>query len=283
MPTLLKCRGSKDPTPGREVPLPPSGEFTIGRKESCDLEYSGDSMISARHIKLIIQSPPDRVWLQDYSSNGAFINDTRVGKGNKVELKNGDVIAFLKPWDPPNETPPYAFQYIIASAEVAESEAGASEFVSGGLLAKPAFDMGSPLLGPTADDQMSDFHVPTKPLPSRGSAPPPRKPQTPPVQQYSARQLATSLGQTHGSKPLSSEEAIRQAMVQTPAQTAALYAANALALVPSPQGDVFENPSHQQVRYEFPDRRGKWDWAGSGGAAAAEFLCIHLKASWELS
>ena len=51
---------------------------------------------------------------QDYSSNGTFVNDYKVGKGNKVELSDGDVISFLKPWDPQKDKPPYAFEVGVA-------------------------------------------------------------------------------------------------------------------------------------------------------------------------
>ena len=34
-------------------------------------------------------------WLHDKSTNGAFLNGNRIGKGNKVLAKSGDLVSFV--------------------------------------------------------------------------------------------------------------------------------------------------------------------------------------------
>jgi serine/threonine-protein kinase Chk2 len=37
------------------------------------------------------------VYLEDYSSNGTYVNSEKIGKGNKRILKNNDQIALASP------------------------------------------------------------------------------------------------------------------------------------------------------------------------------------------
>ena len=71
----LHATGTKDA--GRLVQLTGT-EFTIGRKEACDLRYTGDNLISSVHAKLFVRS--GEVWLEDCSANGTY-HKSRRSKG----------------------------------------------------------------------------------------------------------------------------------------------------------------------------------------------------------
>ena len=43
--------------------MPAEGEFVVGRKESCNISYASDSMISARHMKITCNDAGE-FWLQ---------------------------------------------------------------------------------------------------------------------------------------------------------------------------------------------------------------------------
>jgi pSer/pThr/pTyr-binding forkhead associated (FHA) protein len=86
-----------------------SGELTVGRDNSCDVVLQ-QGQASRRHARL---SPrPDGVWIEDLqSTNGTFINDTRLSGG--VLARHGDVVRF--------DT--MAFSVSVAGAEDADSNA----------------------------------------------------------------------------------------------------------------------------------------------------------------
>lgn len=56
--------------------------------------------ISKRHCKIVkadILSATSEVYLEDYSSNGTYVNSEKVGKGKKRILKNNDQISLASP------------------------------------------------------------------------------------------------------------------------------------------------------------------------------------------
>lgn len=77
-------------------------EYTIGRAEECNitityLEVKEDVLlaISKRHCKIIKATP--EVYLEDYSSNGTYVNSEKIGKGRRRILKNNDQISLVLP------------------------------------------------------------------------------------------------------------------------------------------------------------------------------------------
>jgi len=108
---FLKCVGTKDSD--RTIELRGT-EFTIGRRETCDVSYS-DTVLSAVHCKLVYfehhPKQDDSWWLEDCSSNGTYLNGTLVGKGTLRCLERGDSISLLLPKPGAAELPRYSYTF----------------------------------------------------------------------------------------------------------------------------------------------------------------------------
>ena len=52
-----------------------------------------DQALSGNHC--IIYKKDDKVMLKDVSSNGTYLNNTKIGQGNEVELEDGNQIWLL--------------------------------------------------------------------------------------------------------------------------------------------------------------------------------------------
>ena len=77
-------------------------EYTIGRAPDCKikisyLEVTEDVLqtISKKHCKIVKATP--EVYLEDYSVNGTFVNNEKIGRGKKRILKNCDQISLVSP------------------------------------------------------------------------------------------------------------------------------------------------------------------------------------------
>ena len=74
--------------------------YSIGRIKTCDIVVD-DVRVSKRHCLIFLDysQPRLRVFLQDSSSNGTFINcsTTRLSFNEKVELKSGDEVFVIDP------------------------------------------------------------------------------------------------------------------------------------------------------------------------------------------
>ncbi|CAD8173350.1 unnamed protein product [Paramecium pentaurelia] len=66
--------------------------FSIGRDQKNDKVFS-DIKVSANH--LTIEYKDSQFTVTDYSSNGTYINENKIGKGNTVTILNGDKIHLL--------------------------------------------------------------------------------------------------------------------------------------------------------------------------------------------
>ncbi|XP_038053791.1 serine/threonine-protein kinase Chk2-like [Patiria miniata] len=85
----------------------PKDEYIFGRDSSCDVAYSTQQMvnnpcfqaISKRHFRIYKEKKNSSVFvfIEDYSSNGTFLNGEKIGKGRKSPLKNNDEIALSLP------------------------------------------------------------------------------------------------------------------------------------------------------------------------------------------
>ncbi|KAG5510998.1 hypothetical protein GH5_07199 [Leishmania sp. Ghana 2012 LV757] len=78
-----------------------SGNVVVGRGRDIAEGYRIDASdkLSARHCELLVDPVTLRVELRDTSTNGTFLNGTRVAKGERVTLQNGDVVALTRPAD----------------------------------------------------------------------------------------------------------------------------------------------------------------------------------------
>jgi type VI secretion system protein ImpI len=87
---------------GRELPAPRSMVFrarggTIGRTTGNDWVLP-DPYVSSRHARIVYEH--GTFYVEDTSTNGVFLNspDRRVGRGNRAELSEGDVI-LIEPYE----------------------------------------------------------------------------------------------------------------------------------------------------------------------------------------
>ena len=67
--------------------------YTIGRN-SVNKVVVPDIRLSKVHCK-IFRDSEGIIWIEDMSSNGTFIEDEKIGKGNKRKLVSGDKIYLL--------------------------------------------------------------------------------------------------------------------------------------------------------------------------------------------
>ncbi|KAG5485451.1 hypothetical protein LSCM1_07535 [Leishmania martiniquensis] len=78
-----------------------SGCVVVGRGKDISEVYriNASDKLSARHCELFVNPVTLRVELRDTSTNGTFRNGTRVVKGERVALQNGDLVALTRPVD----------------------------------------------------------------------------------------------------------------------------------------------------------------------------------------
>lgn len=67
--------------------------FTIGRGGGCDATFDDDRLSKLHCVDM---KTKDEVWLLDNSTNSCFINETSIGKGRKVQLKNGERLSLFQ-------------------------------------------------------------------------------------------------------------------------------------------------------------------------------------------
>jgi FHA domain len=70
-------------------------DFTIGRTSSNSISIN-NLVVSGVHCKLSLNHN-HKLQVTDLSSNGTFINNIKIGKGNTVVLKNEDILQIAKP------------------------------------------------------------------------------------------------------------------------------------------------------------------------------------------
>ena len=74
----------------RKIEFNESGGL-IGRNQDCDwILEDPDRYVSSRHVKISFRD--DTFYAEDTSTNGTFLNDELIGKGNKVAVGTGDVM-----------------------------------------------------------------------------------------------------------------------------------------------------------------------------------------------
>ncbi|KAG0360228.1 hypothetical protein BGZ54_009652 [Gamsiella multidivaricata] len=79
------------------------GGYVFGRRHDCDFILPSSPLVSGRHFliyKEMVHDPDlkkavERIFLKDFSSNGTFINNVKVGVNRRVQLKDHDKINYL--------------------------------------------------------------------------------------------------------------------------------------------------------------------------------------------
>ncbi|XP_072042861.1 E3 ubiquitin-protein ligase CHFR-like [Amphiura filiformis] len=81
--------------------------FSIGRAKVCDLSLCDNKYVSSKHCRLTRQED-GKTWLEDTSTNGTWVNQTKLTKGQRLQVTHGDEIFLVK--RPGVQTLAYMFQ-----------------------------------------------------------------------------------------------------------------------------------------------------------------------------
>lgn len=74
---------------GRRWRFKPDTLITVGRGRSCDIEFNDNLYISKKHCEVYFDSELQLFYIEDYSTNGTFIGDHKIAKGELVKMKPG--------------------------------------------------------------------------------------------------------------------------------------------------------------------------------------------------
>ena len=94
-------------------------QVTFGRGKNCLVRYAKEKSLSKIHATICYEFVTDReiaVFVEDSSSNGTFVDGTRVGKGNRVRLRDGGNVSFVGPHDANVDGGPRAVWCVYACA-----------------------------------------------------------------------------------------------------------------------------------------------------------------------
>jgi pSer/pThr/pTyr-binding forkhead associated (FHA) protein len=70
-------------------------KFVIGRDEGCDIRLQGDSLVSRRHA--MIEFSQGEYCIRDLgSTNGTYVNNKPLQKGERRPIEEGDIILIGK-------------------------------------------------------------------------------------------------------------------------------------------------------------------------------------------
>lgn len=67
--------------------------WVIGRNQECDYTLNLSTRLSNKHFKLWFNSQYNTLWIQDMSTNGTHLNNSRLVKGSNYMLNQGDEIS----------------------------------------------------------------------------------------------------------------------------------------------------------------------------------------------
>jgi len=68
---------------------------SLGRKEGCDIIIN-EAVVSGNHCYITVLSR-GLAQIEDVSTNGTYINSVKIGKGNRMDLREGDILTLGKP------------------------------------------------------------------------------------------------------------------------------------------------------------------------------------------
>jgi len=93
----LVCTGTKESTNDRIVDFFET-EIKIGRKDQCQVQYTGNMTISSAHCKISVEYHQEtgvQVRIEDCSSNGTYVNTQHLGKHKSCQLSQNDEVRLL--------------------------------------------------------------------------------------------------------------------------------------------------------------------------------------------
>lgn len=67
--------------------------WTFGRNNECDLIINNSSRLSNKHFNIYLNISDKSLWIQDTSTNGTYLNSTRLVKNSNYILNQGDEIS----------------------------------------------------------------------------------------------------------------------------------------------------------------------------------------------
>ncbi|KAK6200488.1 kinase-like domain-containing protein [Scheffersomyces amazonensis] len=68
-------------------------EWTFGRGTDCDFKMAFSSRLSNKHFRVWLNEHDSSLWIQDTSTNGTYLNNSRLVKGSNYILNQGDEIS----------------------------------------------------------------------------------------------------------------------------------------------------------------------------------------------
>ena len=68
---------------------------SLGRKEGCDIIVN-EAVVSGNHCYITVLSR-NLGQVEDASTNGTYVNNVKIGKNNKLDLREGDILTLGKP------------------------------------------------------------------------------------------------------------------------------------------------------------------------------------------
>jgi hypothetical protein len=68
---------------------------SLGRKEGCDIIVN-EAVVSGNHCYITVLSK-NLAQIEDVSTNGTYVNNVKIGKNNKLDLREGDTLTLGKP------------------------------------------------------------------------------------------------------------------------------------------------------------------------------------------
>ena len=74
-----------------------AGRITAGRAAGCEIRLPSDGRLSSQHFYVTLGATPGALSVTDTSTNGTFLNGSRIPKGSPQPLAVGDVITAVVP------------------------------------------------------------------------------------------------------------------------------------------------------------------------------------------
>ncbi|XP_043924653.1 E3 ubiquitin-protein ligase CHFR [Protopterus annectens] len=97
-------------------------EWTVGRKNGCDLSLPSNKLVSGNHCKIIADQTSGQVWLEDTSTNGTVINKSKVVKKQTYPLQSGDVIYIVYRKNEPENNVAFLYESLSTADGIAVKE-----------------------------------------------------------------------------------------------------------------------------------------------------------------
>jgi len=122
----IRRGGPKDDSGGSTVELT-DDVVLVGRSERCQVRFN-DTAVSSQHCRLISGSARGGVCvLEDLSVNGTFVNGAKVGRGNAIDIRDGDQISLLRPTNDDKRGAPHLLHFRYVTSALPDDQSMVSE------------------------------------------------------------------------------------------------------------------------------------------------------------